>query len=442
MWSQSICIIVLTLVLWLYLIVRFHKRSIEQIRQQTALAESLLQAAPAAMAVLDHAGHIRQFNKAAGQLFGMASRRALGRQLSELVRSPAEGKPSHLVREVLQQLAQSGAVYQCHGLCDDGSSFAMQLRARSVEHEGQRWVIVNLDDLTSQNDVKAALSRHVSQLQLTKETLQRQNSDLEAVICKRTAELSVTKEAAERANAAKSDFLANMSHELRTPLHAILSFARFGTKRSASVERAKLLTYFERIESSGQTLLKLLNQLLDLSKLEAGGMTLHCESVDLASLLNEVADEFAELAREKSLTLRVPHSASGTLVWGDHDKLAQVLRNLMGNSIKFSPEGGLIEWALSQDESTAVMSIRDDGPGIPDEECEAVFDKFVQSKRTRTGAGGTGLGLAISREIVKLHEGRIYAEPTQGNGALIRVCLPLWTPAEPAGELCVGALAG
>lgn len=436
MWLHWITTIPLTLVLLLYLIDRFQKRLVEQIRQQTTFTDALLQASPAAMIVLDHTGQIRRCNKAAGQLFGRGSNRLLGQHFSQLIMSPADERRSNLVREILQQPAQSGGTYHCEGLCDDGSGFAMQLRTRSIEHAGERWIVVQVDDLTSQNDVKAALSRHVTQLQLTKSALQQHNADLEDLVRQRTAELSVAKEAAERANAAKTDFLANMSHELRTPLHGILSFARFGFRRSASVDRTKLLTYFERIESSGQTLLKLLNQLLDLSKLEANRMTLECDVVDLASLMNAVAEEFSELALEKSLTLHSPDQAPGAVVWGDHDKLAQVLRNLIGNSIKFSPDGGLIELALSLDESTATITVRDQGPGIPDDECEAVFGKFVQSKLTRTGAGGTGLGLAICREIVKLHEGCIYAEPTHGKGALIHVYLPLWKAAAPVDEQC------
>ena len=126
--------------------------------------------------------------------------------------------------------------------------------------------------------VKSALHRHVKQLVMTKEALQRHNSDLEGLVRGQTMQLRNAKDAAEAANNAKSEFLANMSHELRTPLHGILSFARFGISKNESADRTKLLTYFQRIESSGQTLLKLLNDILDLSETRHGSASLNCGS--------------------------------------------------------------------------------------------------------------------------------------------------------------------
>ena len=284
----------------------------------------------------------------------------------------------------------------------------------------------NRADLTSENQVKTALNRYVTQLVMTKETLQRQNADLEGTVHERTEQLQIAKDAADQANLAKSDFLANMSHELRTPLHGILSFARFGVQRFEKVERAKLLTYFERIESSGNTLLKLLNELLDLSKLEAGAMELALGQVELHSLVFDVVEEYAALVREKNLSIQTPHDSSHAIVWADRQRLAQVIRNLLNNALKFTPGGGTITVSVSENDQMVTLSIHDSGPGIPDDECESVFDKFVQSKTTRSGAGGTGLGLSICRQIVMLHQGAIWAEPTHGQGALVHVALPRW----------------
>ena len=161
------------------------------------------------------------------------------------------------------------------------------------------------------------------------------------------------------------------------------------------------------------------------------------EPVDLASLIIGVSDELAGLARERGIGLHVPSPELHIHTWGDRESLAQVIRNILGNAIKFSPDNGAIHVTLACTNDVAEVSVQDDGPGIPDEECEAVFDKFVQSKMTRSGAGGTGLGLSICREIVTLHRGAIRAEPTHGSAVrLVRICLPLDQP----GRTCRGIL--
>jgi signal transduction histidine kinase len=266
----------------------------------------------------------------------------------------------------------------------------------------------------------------------TKQALQLRNIDLETAIVARTNELQIAMEAAEHANRSKSEFLANMSHELRTPLHGILSFGRFGVQKFESAERAKLGHFFAKVVSSGNTLLKLLNELLDLSKLEAGAVTLELTTVDVRSLIEEVADEHATLLREKQLTFSITPDGFTACVNGDHDRLQQVVRNVFSNAIKFSPIGGSIEATLQCVQTTVAITIEDHGLGIPDEECEVVFDKFIQAKANRTGAGGTGLGLTICREIIALHKGTIHAIPTHNRGARIRIVLPALSP--PAGE--------
>jgi len=239
----------------------------------------------------------------------------------------------------------------------------------------------------------------------------------------------VTKERdkAETANRSKSEFLANMSHELRTPLHAILSFASFGEKNAASAKPEKITEYFHKIQNSGKILLNLVNNLLDLAKLESGKMVFEFQRTNLCTLLGKVADEFTSLVSERGLTIDYVEPASKAMANVDRDKFMQVIRNLVSNAVKFSPQGGKIGIDIAQEGHLLQVRVTDQGAGIPPAELEKIFEEFVQSSTTKTGAGGTGLGLAISRQIAAAHKGRIWAENQPQGGAVFFFEIPLAT---------------
>lgn len=232
------------------------------------------------------------------------------------------------------------------------------------------------------------------------------------------------KEAAEMANQAKSEFLANMSHELRTPMHGILSFASLGKKRWQTAKSEKLRDYFTRIETSGQILLELLNDLLDLAKLEAGKMTFELAEWRLGEVVALVVDEFESILSDQDIQLVFEKDVAETVVTLDKARMAQLVRNILTNAVKFSPAGGTIRVSLKHQNQQTTVAIQDQGPGIPEEELESVFDKFVQSSKTRTTAGGTGLGLAICKEIVEAHRGMIWAENHPTGGTVFQFTIP------------------
>jgi signal transduction histidine kinase len=237
--------------------------------------------------------------------------------------------------------------------------------------------------------------------------------------------MKLEKEAAEKANLAKSVFLANMSHELRTPMHGILSFARFGQQKSGTATAEKLKSYFDEIFDSGSRLMTLLNDLLDLSKLEAGKIDYSMKKADFSVILAEVAAEMKAFAEEKSLSLVIaPSGRQEALAVFDKDKMMQVLRNLLSNAIKFSDTGTSVRIELDRADGLLRCRIANRGIGVPDSELNSIFDKFVQSSKTRSGAGGTGLGLAICREIVLQHGGRIWAENRQDGETVFAFEIP------------------
>lgn len=286
----------------------------------------------------------------------------------------------------------------------------------------------------------------ITDARLAEIELRRHRDNLAQLVEERTAGLEQarldaesSREAAERANLAKSEFLANMSHELRTPMHAIISFANFGVDKSDRAERDKLLHYFRNIQKSGSRLLSLLNDLLDLSKLEAGKMDMAMAPVNAAALLADAMVEAEAFAQNRNVQL-VLEADPGQLgvVW-DGPRVLQVIRNLISNAVKFSMADGRVVISAQPvllpagrragDPQVPGIEIRvcDAGIGIPEEELETVFDKFVQSSKTKTGAGGTGLGLAICREIILAHQGSIRAEnnPAPQPGATFVVLMPV-----------------
>ena len=280
-------------------------------------------------------------------------------------------------------------------------------------------------------------ARDITERKRLEAELRRHRDDLEELVRSQTTDLVAAKEAAEQASLAKSEFLANMSHELRTPMHAILSFARLGHAKAVGAPPEKLREYFDRIQGSGSRLLEFVNNLLDSSKFESGKMTMEVRRVDARHVLREVALEVESLFEARGLQLRLLRPECDTWLRADPVRLAQVIRNLLSNALKFSPEGKTITVELADAELPADaqvstdapaaalrITVADEGEGIPEAELEAVFDKFFQSSSTRTGAGGTGLGLAICRDIVLAHRGTIRARNRIEGGAAFDVILP------------------
>jgi signal transduction histidine kinase len=278
---------------------------------------------------------------------------------------------------------------------------------------------------------------HIAERKRAEQELKAYREKLEELVHQRTAELEVAKATAENANRAKSAFLANMSHELRTPMHAVLAYARLGLAKDPE---PKLRDFLGRIVDSGERLLLLLNDLLDLSKLEAGRMQVDFAPHDLEQIVREVAHEIEPLLTGKRLLLEFQHEpgCESCVAPVDRERMAQVFHNILANAVRFSSEGGRIgvRFACTElpcdspdyvgDTRLALeVAFSDEGVGIPEGELELIFDKFVQSSKTRTKAGGTGLGLAICRQIAELHRGRVWARSNAGRGATFAVAVPL-----------------
>jgi signal transduction histidine kinase len=223
----------------------------------------------------------------------------------------------------------------------------------------------------------------------------------------------------------KSDFLANMSHELRTPLNAILGYTELILDKIYGDVPENIQEVLERVEKNGRHLLGLINDVLDLSKIEAGQLVLSLDDYSMKEVVHTIFTSVESLAAEKNLELQVsvaPEVAQGK---GDHQRISQVFLNLVGNAIKFT-EAGEVRVEATASDDTFVISVSDTGPGLSEADQQMIFEEFHQVDGSSTRKkGGTGLGLSIAKRIVEMHGGRIWVESTEGKGSTFWFTLPV-----------------
>jgi PAS domain S-box-containing protein len=365
----------------------------EEIRRQKEYFEALFVGSPVAVLTCDLNANVVSWNPMAEKLYGYTREEAIGRNIDDLVANDPT-----IREEALDYTRQVFAAGRVHGITKrtrrDGSLVDVEILSLPVivsgEHVG--FIVIYVD----------------------------------------ISELQKARREAEAANQAKSTFLANMSHELRTPLNAIIGFTRLVKRRSRDVLPQKQLDNLDKVLTSADHLLGLINAVLDLSKIEAGRVDVQPTTFDLEALVDVCLRTVQPLVDREALSLVKDAEPDLPQPYTDQDKVRQILINLLSNAIKFTEEGTIAVSARHQN-GMLVLAVADTGIGIPERAVERIFEAFQQVDDSTTRRyGGTGLGLSISRQLAQLLGGDVTVESTVGVGSTFTVTIPLRYGAAPS----------
>jgi PAS domain S-box-containing protein len=384
--------------------------------QEMALLNFALNNVREAAYLIDENARLKFVNEGACRMLGYTRDELLGMGVADV----DPDFPSVLWPEHWSDLkARRSLTFETRQKKKEGSSIPIEVNANYIEYNNSAYNLALVRDITERRQAEAELHRY--------------QDNLEELVEQRTAELLLARNAAQAANKAKSVFLANMSHELRTPLNAILGFSSLmGREEVTASQRDKLGI----INRSGEHLLTLINDVLEMAKIEAGRLQLEKAPFDLGALVRGVIDMMRLRAQEKGLTLLFEQSSSfPRFIRGDEARLRQILVNLLGNAVKFTETGGVtVRLGTRQnDRQHLIMEVEDTGVGIRAEDQDRLFQPFVQLAAS-TMQKGTGLGLAITHQFIELMGGSIRVTSAPGKGSIFRVELPVEIAVEAAGS--------
>jgi PAS domain S-box-containing protein len=373
----------------------------------------LLHAAPDAILEVNEEGRIMILNEAVERMFGYSRDELVGLSVDQLVPAAMSGgharhRAAYAKRPNTRPM---GTGLELQGQRKDGSLFPVEISLSPNWIEGSLHVIASVRDITERKTVEDRIrllqEQYTAELKIKNEQLEARNRE------------------AEQANRQKNEFLASMSHELRTPLHTIIGFSELLAEQLEGPLGEKQQRFVGHILQDARHLLELINEILDISKIESGRLELKRESFDFSQCVEEVVAGIRHQAATKSLTLENKNSFHESL-YADRLRVKEILYNLLSNAVKFTPEGGRV-WVEGFSEGDNLhVSVCDTGIGIPEKEYPSIFEKFYQVGDVTGGIReGTGLGLPITKHLVELHGGTISVESRPGQGSSFRLTFPL-----------------
>lgn len=373
-----------TAVLWItaYLVMRY-RSSVRSLEDREQRLRALIETAVDGVIIIDTDGSIQEFNPACEKLFGYRSDEVVGHNVKILMPSPYQEEHDEYLHRYLTTGNKRiiGIGREVEGRRKDGKTFPMELSVGEAHPGGMQFFVGIIRDVTTRKSAERSLRN--------------------------------AKEQAESASHAKSQFLANMSHEIRTPMNAVLGYTQLIENDPELPENYR--HPLKAIHSAGNHLISLIDEILDLSKIEAGAMELDKRNFDLGDLIEDISSMFAIRCEQKNLHWQSDVQIDDLAVHADDRKLRQILINLLGNSVKFTDQGQ-VRLSVVQNGRRYAFSVEDTGPGISQDAQQSIFAPFQQAEAGEA-KGGTGLGLAITKRHIELMDSSLTLESAQGKGS-------------------------
>ena len=398
------------------------KKAEESVRESEEKFRSIAQTARDAIISADWNGNIIFWNKGARIIFGYQKEEVLGKPLTILM--PKKYRAAHnkgLKRTATTgKLSLAGKTIELHGLRKNNNEFPLEVSLGTWKSGEEIFYSGILRDITERNQVEAELAKERQHLE---QTVNQRTNELRDTLKK----VKDTNIHLKQANQAKSRFLSSMSHELRTPLNGILGFTDLLQGQFFGKLNEKQLDYVNQIDESGKHLLSLINDLLDVTKIDAGAMELEMEEIQPEEFIEASVVVMISQVKKKKINVKSTIDPDLAVVTADIRRCNQIMLNLLSNALKYTPEGGRVEIRVARDGDSHVrVEVSDSGIGIKADDIEKIFSEFHQAAHVREEQlGGTGIGLALTRRLVELHEGKIGVKSEPGKGSTFWFTLPV-----------------